>query len=249
MSNYPQRVLSLFLDIVFPKKCLGCGKFTAVGDFDYVCKKCLGKIENKNTLECIGCKRQTQYGFTCEFCKKGSFVDQLVVAAELANPLIEKMLKTHKYGFISEMNKPLLIVAQKSIKKLLLKGFNLFEDNPLLVPVPLHDRRLNWRGFNQAELLAKNLSDMYHISCDNSILNKITDSKHQADIKTREERLNNIKNSFALKNGQLIKNKTIVLVDDICTTGATLNECTKVLKSGGAKRIIGFVIARGRFKN
>ncbi|MBI4158616.1 MAG: ComF family protein [Candidatus Yanofskybacteria bacterium] len=246
MPNYTQKITDQVLDIIFPKKCLGCNKFTNSDvDFDYVCKKCFGKIELKNSLECIGCKRQTRLGFTCTFCDKENDADQLIIAAELLDPLVEKILKAYKYKFIQNMALPLSILAKKCVKKLLFKKFNLFGDNPLLIPVPLHKRRLNERGFNQAELLVKNMADAYHVVCNNDILIRIANPKHQAEIKVKSDRINNVKNNFAVKTKELVRSKTVILVDDICTTGATLNECARVLKESGTKRVIGFVIARG----
>lgn len=272
-----QKIAGWFLGLIFPKACLGCGEFThstssgqaSKTDFDYVCGKCFREIELKNTFECIDCKRQTLFGLTCAFCAKDNPVAQLIIAAELSDKLVDKMLKTYKYEFVYSMAAPLSIIAKKCIKKLLLKGFNLFEDDPLLVPVPLHRRRFNWRGFNQAELLVKNIADTYHMSCSGDILVRVADSKHQAEIKSREERLNNVRNNFAVTGAGAVKGRprsrnsdsskaaqdnisefslrgrTIILVDDICTTGATLNECAKVLKESGARKVIGFVIARG----
>ena len=289
MPNYTQKVTNWILDVIFPKKCLGCNKFTRstssrqAADFDYVCRKCFGEIELKNSLECIGCKRQTRLGFTCTFCDKENEIDQLIITVDLlASPkpmakrgsdsLVEKILKAYKYKFIQSMAVPLSILARRRIKKLLSKGFSLFGDNPLLIPVPLHKRRLNERGFNQAELLAKNIADTYHVVCNNDILIRVANPKHQAEIKKKEERLENVKNNFAVTdraslrgkprsrnsdNGKAAQNntsefslrgRTIILVDDICTSGATLNECARVLKESGAKRVIGFVIARGQFK-
>ena len=260
MKNYPQqkfwlkqvvfslKALNFVLDTVFPKTCLSCGKFTVAGDFDYICKKCFGGVNPKNTFECIGCKKQTHLGLTCLFCAKENKIDQLLITTELSDPVVEKMLKTYKYKFVLSMVRPLSVVTRKYIKKLLSKNFNLFEDNPIIIPVPLHKNRLNWRGFNQAGLLAKVISDTYHISYRGDALRRIIDTKHQADIKSREERLGNIKNNFAANNHESLKGKTVILVDDICTTGATLNECANVLKENGAKRVIGFVIARGQFK-
>ena len=263
MSNYPQRVANWVLDVIFPKICLGCGELTGKGDFDYVCKKCFGKVSVKNSFECIGCKRQTRLGLTCVLCQKenpigpernreGSQrasvsygVDQLLIAAELSDFLVEKMIKVYKYKFVYNMAVPLSVIAKKCIRKLLSRSFNVFGDSPLIIPVPLHIRRLNWRGFNQAELLAKNIADTYHMSYDGNILIKIVNSRHQANIRPKEERIDNVKGSFAVIESEAVKNRTIILVDDICTTGATLNECAKILKEGGAKRIIGFVIARG----
>jgi len=254
MLNYTQKTADWILDIIFPKKCLGCNKFTRptssgrTADFDYVCRKCFGEIGLKNTLECIGCKRQTRFGLTCTFCDKSNETDQLIIAADLSDSLIEKMLKTYKYKFIQSVAVPLSVLVRRRVKKLLSKKFSLFEDNPILISVPLHRRRLNERGFNQAELLAKSMADTYHVIYNNNVLIRVANPKHQAEIKKKEERLENVKNNFAVRNKELVRSKTIILVDDICTTGATLNECAGVLKAAGAKRVIGFVIARGQFK-
>lgn len=245
MSNYPQKIFNSVLDTIFPKICLGCDEFTEKGDFDYACRKCFREITIKNTLECVGCKRQTKYGLTCVSCKKDNPIGQLLIAAELMDPLVEKMLKAYKYKFICDMAVPLSVIAKKCAKKLLSKGFSLFEDSPLVIPVPLHNRRFNWRGFNQSELLAKNIADAYHVSYNAGVLARVAGSKHQVDIKSREERLSNIKNNFAVISAEAIRGRTVILIDDICTTGATLNECAGVLKDNGAKRVIGFVIARG----
>lgn len=245
IKSYPQYLVDELLDIVFPKKCIGCGVFTRAGDFDYVCWQCFSEIKIKTSFGCIGCKRQTNLGLTCLFCKKYNELDQLLITTELSNNLVDSMLKVYKYKFITSISDPLSVVAARFIKKLSVKGFNLFEDNPLVVPVPLHKRRLNWRGFNQSYLLSKSIADKFLVSCDNNILLRFSNSKNQADLASKTDRLANIKDNFKLNNEKPLNSRTIILVDDICTSGATLNECTKVLKLGGAKKVIGLVVARG----
>ncbi|MBI3274282.1 MAG: ComF family protein [Candidatus Colwellbacteria bacterium] len=245
----PQYWINQILDTVFPKVCVGCGKFTGSHDFDYVCRKCFKEIKTKSQLECIGCKRHTNLGFTCVFCQKDNPIDQLLITTDLAHKLVDKTLKVYKYEFIPDIYKPLSVLARKSIKKLIAKGFNLFDDNPLITAVPLHKTRLNKRGFNQAQLIAKDAADFFHMSYVDDVLVRKYNSKNQADIKTREDRLINVRNNFRIGNSQAVKGRSVILVDDICTTGATLNECAKVLKENGAGRVVGFVIARGQFKN
>lgn len=245
LTSYPQYALSQILDVVFPMVCTGCGRFTGHNDFDYVCRKCFGEIEVKSRLECIGCKRRTDLGLTCAFCKKENSIDQLIIAADLKDKLVDRMIKTYKYKFVSDMHKPLFALAKKSIKKLLLKKFNLFEDNPLITAIPLHRIRFNERGFNQSQLIAKDISDFFHVSYAEDILIRKYNSKNQADIKAKEDRMVNVKNNFRIGNSQIIKGRSIILVDDICTTGATLNECARVLKENASGKIIGLVIARG----
>lgn len=118
--------------------------------------------------------------------------------------------------------------------------------NPLLIPIPLSRKRYRERGFNQSELLCKEI-----IACDTenyfeletkSLIRK-KDGEHQARIENRNERLKNIIGSFGVVNGEKIKNRNIILIDDVTTTGATLAEAKKVLKENGVKKVVAFTIA------
>lgn len=240
-SNYPQRVYNWFSDLVFPVRCIGCGKFGY-----YICRGCLRTIPIKKNFECIGCKRNTPFGQTCFLCAKANSIDQLLIAADYKNPFVEKMLKFFKYKFIPDMGRPLSVLMKKYLKWLTLdKKFNVFEANPLLISVPLHRKRLNWRGFNQSELLTKDLADTFQMEMVSDIIERMISVIPQADIKEREERLKNLKGIFRILNKDKIVGREILLVDDICTTGATLNECAMVLKENGAKKVVALVVARG----
>lgn len=239
-SNYPQQTSNWLSDLIFPVRCLGCKKFG-----DYVCRGCLRTISIKKNFECIGCKRNTPFGQTCYLCAKTNSVDQLLIVADYKNPLVEKTLQFLKYKFIIDLERPLSILMRGYLKWLTLdKKFNVFQASPLLVPVPLHPRRLNWRGFNQSELFAKNLADTFQMEMANCVIERTVNATPQADIKEREERLKNLNGVFRVKNGIKIVGREILLIDDICTTGATLNECAKVLKANGASRVVALVIAR-----
>ncbi len=240
-THYAQKVWTGFLDIIFPVRCIGCGRFG-----DYVCRSCLGTIPIKKNFECVGCKRNTPFGQTCFLCAKTNSVDQLLIMADYKNNLVEKTLKFYKYKFISDLERPLSVLMKKYLKWLTLdKKFNIFESNPLLIPVPLHPRRLNWRGFNQSELLAKNIADTFQMEMAVDIIERMGNAVPQAEIKEREERLKNLSGIFRIKNKEKIIGRNILLIDDVCTTGATLNECAKVLKQGGASKVVALVVARG----
>ena len=203
-------------------------------------------ISIKKNFECVGCKRNTPFGQTCFLCAKTNSVNQLLIVADYKNPLIEKILKFLKYKFISDLERPLSVLIKKYLKWLTLdKKFNVFQANPLLIFVPLHPRRLNWRGFNQSELLAKDIADTFQMEMASDIIERSGNAVPQADIKEREERLKNLNGIFRIKNGTKIVGIEVLLIDDICTTGATLNECAKVLKENGATKIVALVVARG----
>jgi predicted amidophosphoribosyltransferase len=141
--------------------------------------------------------------------------------------------------------------------------------NPILTPIPLHSRRLRWRGFNQSEIFAESLASHLNLSCFNVLL-RCKSTKIQKDLK-REQRLKNIESAFAINpsvsplllRGEEIatsplfskacpefiewkgvRGSSFILIDDVTTTGATLLEATKVLKRNGAKKVICLTIAR-----
>ena len=116
----------------------------------------------------------------------------------------------------------------------------------LIVPVPLHIKRKRWRGFNQAEVLASRLAEGFNLVMRAYILNRIKDTQAQTKLK-RKQRLKNIKNAFKVNNEwqDKLKSTKILLVDDVATSGRTLNECARALKESGAKEVWGIVLARG----
>ncbi len=121
----------------------------------------------------------------------------------------------------------------------------LFQDHSmdLIVPVPLHIRRLREREFNQALLLARELSKRTGIPYHERTLRKIKDTPFQTALKGRERR-KNVKGAFHVEKREEIKGKTILLVDDVYTTGATVNECARTLLKGGAARVAVLTLAR-----
>jgi len=111
-----------------------------------------------------------------------------------------------------------------------------------LIPVPLHGRRERERGYNQAQIICDVLSSRYGTAQSVGSLLRIRHTAQQAKL-GRAGRLNNMKNAFEWRGGVVPEH--VVLVDDVYTTGATMQECARVLKAAGAKRVEGYVIARG----
>jgi len=131
-------------------------------------------------------------------------------------------------------------------------------NDAILIPIPLSKKRYRERGYNQAELICRelikldlNINLRYSVDVkiernfkfESNILIKTKETEHQANIKDRKDRLKNLADSFSVKNGELIKGKNIILIDDVTTTGATLTEAKKILKQFGAKKIIAFTVA------
>lgn len=121
-----------------------------------------------------------------------------------------------------------------------------FEAPPcLLVPVPLAPQRLKERGFNQALLLAEALGKLFTIPVNAGALMRVRETKPQVECETPKERQENMGGAFALRDESNLKGKTILLADDVYTSGATMNECARLLKKSGVRAVWGIAVARG----
>lgn len=113
----------------------------------------------------------------------------------------------------------------------------------LIVPVPLHPRRLRWRGFNQSLLLAKQVSRRYEVPMDPFVLYRKRETAPQTQL-AEDERRRNVRGAFATGPEKPLKGKSLLLVDDVYTSGATVNECSRVLLHAGAKEVYVLTLAR-----
>jgi len=156
----------------------------------------------------------------------------------------QKSYPFFKYRPIISLQNPL---ANLMIK--FLKETNFFsgidKKNILLIPIPLHKMKRRQRGFNQSELLAKAVASHFSLNFNTKILFRIKNNLPQAKINNFIERKKNTENIFQISNSNLIKNKQIILIDDVYTSGATMQEAARILKKSGAKKIIGLVLAKG----
>jgi competence protein ComFC len=203
-----KKVINSFLNLLFPSKCLGCGK-----ENEILCPECLRRIDYPTLLKS----------------------NNILAATDYNDELAKKAIWLLKYRGIKQIAEPLAeLIKQRTLEKIKIK-------NPVFIPIPLSSKRLKERGFNQSELIAKYLSD----TTITNVLYKTKETVSQVSIKDREKRLNNLKGSFAVKNAELIKDKNIILIDDVSTTGATIAEVKRVLREAGAKNIVALVVARG----
>lgn len=236
------------LDLLFPIECLGCGK----NDY-WLCGECFSKLTFQSNSTCFNCGTQTRYFKTCSKCKEQIFLDGVWPASKYSRKIIERLIKTMKYSLVLEIAPILANFLSLYFKDLSSsyanKNKNLkiktLEDlkNTIVIPVPLHPKRLRWRGFNQSLEIAKIFTDNLDLMLNYSDLLKTKYTKPQAKLK-KEKRKENILNSFVWQ-GQNLKNKNIILIDDVSTSGSTLSECAKILKQNGAGEVWGLVVASG----
>ncbi|MEK7595996.1 MAG: ComF family protein [Patescibacteria group bacterium] len=234
MLNPKLKIISLFneiLDLIFPKKCFGCGR-----SGELFCGHCFDSLDFPE-IRCFAC-RQDGAGL-CVQCASSFNLKNLRVfwAADYKNPAIKKMIRAFKYRQAGALAETLGEILSQRAEKFLIQ-------NSLVIPVPLAAKKQRERGFNQAALLGQYLAKKNGLAFDSEILLKIRSTAPQVRTAGRGERLKNLKESFIVSDPQKIQSKTVILVDDVLTTGATIMECARVIQKAGAKKIIALVAAR-----
>lgn len=232
--NLHKRFVKIVLDGLFPIRCLGCGAF------DYwICPQCHTTLPLLTEQKCPICKKHTTAnGDVCFSCnaKHLSNLDGIFVASYYHDALLKKSIHYYKYRFAHDIATPLgLLIAQALANSTL-------PTPDMIIPVPLHKRRLRWRGFNQAEKLAHSIDLQIPINTD--ILLRVRYTKPQVHTKNKVDRHKNLDNAFSVINAHKIHHKNILLIDDVVTTGTTLETCASALKKAGARNVHCLVLAR-----
>ena len=235
--------LSDVLDYIFPRKCLGCGR-----EEGYLCSFCREKIQLLKTQCCPNCRKHQSEGRFCnQRCAENFNFDQLIVCLEYSKSnLISKMVVQFKYRFSEDLVEILGKIMKHQLA-VFSHNFRSEEGNILLIPVPLSAGRMRFRGFNQSLLLAKYLVKNFNGMQVSDCMQREDGSEQQAG-KARNARLKNLENKIFMNKGQekFLAGKSVIVIDDIATTGTTLNECARVLKLAGASHVCGLVLARGK---
>ena len=151
---------------------------------------------------------------------------------------LREVVQRFKYGRKVSLGKPLGRLMARDCS-------DFFLEYPwdTIVPVPLHPRRLRWRGFNQAVILAREVSRLWQLPMDPFILFRSRETLPQTQL-PEEERRKNVRRAFSLNPAKSVEGKTLLLVDDVYTSGATVNECSRTLMRAGAKEVHVFTLAR-----
>jgi ComF family protein len=213
-------IYKFILDLLLPESCLGCQKKGEV-----LCDKCIMGI--RHAERDIG--------------------KDIFGIFDYRDPLIKKViwkLKYHKRSHIGERLGEILYdeyIEEISDMKEISRGSPI-----LVIPVPLSVRRYRMRGYNQAEKIARGLCNQTKdniLQINTQIIYKNKDTLPQAKLTNRKVRLKNIHDAFSVRNKEKVKGKTIIIVDDVTTTGGTMIEIMKILKKEGAKKIVGFAVA------
>lgn len=221
------------LDLLYPAFCLGCGK-----EGTFLCPDCLKAIPLQDGQVCPYCYAKGTEGHVCVECRGGiTGLDALISASVYTEKtLMAAAIHSLKYDFVRDLAVPLAGILAKSADEQRLREY-------ALCPVPLHKKRLSWRGFNQSALLAERMAELMSPGGGTIFngLERTSFTRPQMELK-KNERVNNVKNSFRCGNARAPEK--VLLVDDVATTLSTLNECAKALKSAGALEVKAIVLAR-----
>lgn len=221
------------LDVIFPRRCLGCGKFGG-----YLCERCrLSLALHKYTI-CPVCEKASADGRTHASCRTKYSVDGATFIFAYKSP-ITNLIKALKYKFGKEIVSILVDCALQEIAKLYIppKDFSI-------VPIPLHERRSNWRGFNQSELIGREIAKHMGWNFRNDLLSRPRFRKPQTEVREASKRKDNVRKTFDVNKSLVINHKPLIIFDDVWTTGSTMKEATRVLKRNGTKFVWGLTIAR-----
>lgn len=210
----------LIVDFLFPLLCAGCG-----ANGTALCMTCMARLPRAPYIAAPNTYALWNY----------------------KDPTVKKSLWKLKYRGRTVFAKEFGVALYDSLLEELAELALFYgKEKPLLIPIPISKKRFRKRGFNQTELIARHMSFIdknESFTLVTNVLYKIKDTPSQMSIKDKRKRLHNLRDSFMVKNATLVRGKNVILLDDIITTGATLREAKRTLRSAGARKIICFALA------
>ncbi len=226
-----KRFTSKIVDFFFPKYCIGCGK---IGDF--ICARCREKLPYIPDSICQQCGRPISGYDICPSCTGKQPAINGVRSVFRFDGIIKKAVHSLKYNQLTALADPLSTCVYSYLVSHPQRG-------DVIVPVPLHPDRLKERGYNQSELLAKKLGEYLDIPVIENCLIRTKNTVPQVQTSGAEERAHNVNGVFACRDSRL-DGKYVILVDDVCTTGSTLEACAVALKKSNVSSVWGITVAR-----
>ena len=235
-------VLNDISDVIFPPRCLGCGEIFHPLTRQVFCPSCEEKIRFITGDICPVCGTifpdSPARSHLCGNCMDDKTYFSCARAVVSYETIILNTIHEFKYGNNIPVGEMLAsFMADFSFPDVDFTGYSL------IIPVPLHIKRLRQRGFNQSLILARALAEKWQIPVNFSLLKRHKFTLTQTGL-NKTERTQNIKGAFEVSDKKKIAGKNVVLVDDVYTTGATINECAKTLIKAGASKVTVLTLAR-----
>lgn len=215
-----KEINGFILNTLFPVKCLGCGQKD-----ETLCDKCISKIHIA--------ERETDRNILAVFDYRDNVIKKAIWE-----------LKYHHKKYLGEKLGGLLyafLIEDISELKTYAGGRPIY-----VIPVPISNQKTKIRGYNQSLSIARGFctsSEKSIFEIKNKIVFKKANTIPQAKIQNKKDRLKNVKGVFNIKDGKTLKGRTVIIIDDVTTTGGTINEMMRVLKNAGVKRVVGFAVA------
>jgi ComF family protein len=219
------------LDLFFPRKCLGCGK-----EGNLICPACQHHLTPIVNPVCPHCGRPQASSILCPTCAASPSNIDCIRSPLRFEGLTRQIVHQFKYKNLRSLAQPL---------GLILKDYLLREPLPVevVVPIPLHPRRMRERGYNQSALLAKEVSRLMNLPLVENEVQRTSYILPQARTHSARERQANVKGAFNCRSFSRA-GKSVLLIDDVATSGSTLDACAAALKKAGSGPVFGLVLAR-----
>ena len=226
------RIATAGLDLLYPPRCAGCSR-----EGQFICDSCLNAQPRLLAPYCLTCAQPLHHGSTCAECQRTPLAIDAIRAPFLMEGAARHAVHQLKYGNLRAIAPRLGVLMADFMSSIGVSG-------DALVPVPLHNRRERQRGYNQAHLLAREAGKLLQIPVASGLLSRVSNTPPQARSQSAADRKANVKDSFYCPNPPEVEGKALVIMDDVCTTGATLDACATALKSAGAAQVYGVTLAR-----
>lgn len=242
MSKVAKKAKKIYLkfknksvEFIYPRRCISCESIFEFSEEEFICFKCSEKFKNLKSKRCQKCGRVINRDGKCRICnEKGNIYFDKGFSVFIYKGEIRESVKRFKYSGLYRYGD----VYGKIMRDFAKNNIEMKYD--YITGVPLHISKFISRGYNQSDILARFLGKAFGIES-KSLLKRVKNTKPQNNM-DRLNRRKNIKNAFKMKKNAEVKGKDILIVDDIFTTGATINECAKVLKRAGARKVDFFAI-------
>jgi len=238
-----QRIWGEFLDLLAPPVCVACRK---VGH-GLICEECRARFDFIQEPWCRQCGRaldpEATGGPICADCRGEQFVFDHARSVGRHTGTLRECVLAFKFGGVVQLSDPLSELLAERLERLTQEQEVTVPAVDAVVPVPLHPKRRRWRGFDQALVLARELASRLELPVGERALVRERETEPQVEL-TPAQRRANVRGAFRLAQPWVAQGRHVVLVDDVFTTGATINECAKVLKRGGATCVTALTITR-----
>jgi len=223
-------VWRILLDLIFPPRCVGCGRWGSL-----LCDHCLSAVSWLCPPVCTRCGRPQARSWLCPDCRRSSPPLSAIRSAVIFEGPLRQAILHLKYRGQRELAQPLGTLMARAWPRDAMRG-------DCLVPVPLHPSRERARGYNQSRLLAEALSEQIGLPVVHGAIRRIRATRPQVYLKARDRR-ENVKGAFVV-DGTSLRGRRPILIDDVCTTGATLAACAEALWTAGAEDVRAYTLAR-----